>query len=42
MTDNNLRATFVVALTMSVAAMLMAWIIFAIGIKGWAAVREKR
>lgn len=42
MIDNNVHAMFVATVTMGVTAMLMAWIIFAIGVKGWAAAREER
>jgi len=33
---------FVMTVTMGLTAMLMAWIVFAIGLKEWAAARENK
>jgi len=42
MVENNVHATLVATVSMGFMAMLMAWIIFVIGVKDWAATREKR
>jgi hypothetical protein len=42
MIDNDINAMLVATVTMGVTAMLIAWIIFVLGVKGWAVAREER
>jgi len=42
MIDDEINAMLVATVTMGMAAMLMAWIIFVLGVKEWAGLREDR
>jgi hypothetical protein len=42
MINNNIHAMLVATVTMGVTAILMAWIIFVLGVKAWAVAREER
>jgi hypothetical protein len=42
MIDNNINAMLVATVTMGVTAILMAWVIFVLGVKGWAVARGDR
>jgi uncharacterized protein (DUF2062 family) len=42
MIDNNVHPMLVGAVALGLATMFMAWIIFVIGVKGWAVEREDR
>jgi len=42
MIDNDVHAMFVVTVTMGVTTMLMAWIIFVIGVKTWAVGKRQK
>jgi len=42
MVENKIGAMFITTVTMGVTAMLMAWIIFVVAVKGWAGRREAR
>lgn len=40
MIDNGVNAMIVATVTMGITAMLMAWVIFLLVVKGWAEKRE--
>jgi hypothetical protein len=41
MIDNGVNAMIVATVTMGITAMLMAWVIFLLVVKGWAEAREE-
>lgn len=42
MIDNDFNAMVVATVTMGITASLMAWIMFLLVVKGWAAYREEK
>jgi hypothetical protein len=42
MIDNGVNAMVVATVTMGITAMLMAWVMFLLAVKGWAEKREEK